>query len=66
MPYNYILDLEMFKKLKLEIQNCIIVIDEGHNFTTSCKDASSFKLETGEIISAFKELKNIKKCQATN
>eukprot|EP00347_Sterkiella_histriomuscorum_P010560 403375820 len=60
LPYNYILDIEMIVKLDLDLTQCIIVIDEGHNFTQSCKDASQFILTTGEIINSRKELKIIK------
>jgi regulator of telomere elongation helicase 1 len=31
MPYNYIIDEEIRSRTDIDLERCIIIIDEGHN-----------------------------------
>lgn len=45
MPYNYILDPSIRKTLKLNLENAIIIFDEGHNIERVCEEAMSKELK---------------------
>ncbi|OTF75449.1 regulator of telomere elongation helicase 1-like protein, partial [Euroglyphus maynei] len=46
MPYNYILDPSIRKTLKLNLENTIIIFDEGHNIERVCEDSMSTELKS--------------------
>ena len=31
MPYNYIMDYHIRSRLNLDLQECVVIIDEAHN-----------------------------------
>jgi hypothetical protein len=37
MPYNYLIDPEIRSKLKVNIENSIILIDEAHNIVRTAE-----------------------------
>lgn len=45
MPYNYILDPSIRKMLKLNLENSVIIFDEGHNIERVCEDSMSKELK---------------------
>ena len=45
MPYNYILDPKLRKMNGVDIQNSIVILDEGHNVENTCEEAASFRAE---------------------
>jgi regulator of telomere elongation helicase 1 len=46
MPYNYLIDPDMRSRLKIEMRNKIILIDEAHNIAKSAESAYSHKITT--------------------
>ena len=60
LPYNYIVDGRIRKRLKIDMRNDVLIIDEAHNISQVIEDASSFKIDTLTFIRALKELYIIK------
>ncbi|KAH9419773.1 Regulator of telomere elongation helicase 1 [Dermatophagoides pteronyssinus] len=50
MPYNYILDPSIRKTLKLNLENTIIIFDEGHNIERVCEDSMSTELKSETLV----------------
>lgn len=49
MPYNYIMDYHIRSRLNLDLQECVVIIDEAHNIvkpTKNSKRQDSFCLES--------------------
>ena len=44
MPYNYILSKNIQKRMKIELKDKIIIIDEAHNICKAAEEASSISL----------------------
>ncbi|EFC43746.1 predicted protein, partial [Naegleria gruberi] len=61
MPYNYLIDPLLRKKVNVDISNSIIIFDEAHNVQKLCAEASSFDFSTINISKAIAE---IEKCRA--
>ncbi|SBT72497.1 DNA repair helicase, putative [Plasmodium malariae] len=49
LPYNYLFEESTRKILKLDLENCIIIIDEGHNIENVAEDAVSFKIRDSDL-----------------
>ncbi|SOV18640.1 DNA repair helicase, putative [Plasmodium gaboni] len=49
LPYNYLFEESTRKILKLNLENSIIIIDEGHNIENVAEDAVSFKLKDTDL-----------------
>jgi DNA repair helicase Rad3 len=60
MPYNYLFELKIRESLGLEIENCIVLIDEAHNIESVCQDAKSYQFSTALIDECLNDLKNIR------
>ena len=59
LPYNYIFDPDVRKRLKLNFDNSILIIDEAHNIQEICENGISCCInskELDEIIENLKEL----------
>ena len=59
LPYNYIFDPVVRKRLKLNFDNSILIIDEAHNIQEVCENGVSCGInskELDEIIENLKEL----------
>ena len=52
MPYNYVLDPSIRRTLKLNLENCVIIFDEGHNIERVCEDSMSTELKS-ELLAMF-------------
>jgi len=44
MPYNYLFDANIRDKLKIYLQDNIIIVDEAHNLPKVSEDAESFEI----------------------
>ncbi|CEL98142.1 unnamed protein product [Vitrella brassicaformis CCMP3155] len=55
-PYNYILNPEARKTLKLDLTNAIVILDEGHNVEKVCEEAASFDLRGADLCGAVKDI----------
>ncbi|VUZ98454.1 FANCJ-like helicase, putative [Plasmodium vivax] len=49
LPYNYLFEESTRKILKLNLENSIIIIDEGHNIENVAEEAVSFKIRDSEL-----------------
>ncbi|CRG95602.1 DNA repair helicase, putative [Plasmodium gallinaceum] len=49
LPYNYLFEESTRKILKLNLENSIIIIDEGHNIENVAEDAVSFKIRNSDL-----------------
>jgi DNA excision repair protein ERCC-2 len=68
--YNYVFDpvvsKSLFSKIKKELEDCIIIIDEGHNLPERIRNIMTFKLSTIAIKRAIKESEKFKKNDLSN
>ena len=39
MPYNYIMDYHIRSRLNLDLQECVVIIDEAHNIVKPTKNS---------------------------
>ncbi|KAL9654203.1 hypothetical protein ABK040_000785 [Willaertia magna] len=60
MPYNYLIDPMLRKKVNVDISNSILIFDEAHNIQKLCAEASSFDFSTINICKAIAE---VEKCR---
>jgi len=56
MPYNYLIDEEIWEKTKISFKNSIIIIDEAHNISGCAEESSSFDINTKFLGSVIEEL----------
>ncbi|ETB59453.1 hypothetical protein YYC_02935 [Plasmodium yoelii 17X] len=49
LPYNYLFEENTRRILKLDLENCIIIIDEGHNIENVAEEAVSFKIRDSDL-----------------
>jgi Rad3-related DNA helicase len=56
MPYNYLLDDKYREGAKIDLKNCIIIIDEAHNIKGFAEECSNFSITTEQLKSCLKEL----------
>jgi regulator of telomere elongation helicase 1 len=56
LPYNYIIDPVARKSQNIDLNNAIVIFDEGHNIESSCCEISSFELAVSDLEQARKEL----------
>ncbi len=47
-PYNYLFDVNIRRKMKIDLKDAAVLIDEGHNLEDVCREGSSieFSLDT--------------------
>ena len=60
LPYNYIFEPSIKKKMKIQMNNAILIIDEAHNIQEVCNDAVSKDFDTNTIDEVLSDLKNLK------
>ena len=61
IPYNYILDPEMRKKIKLDIKDKIIIFDEAHNIESNAENCFSKTLSYTDFRKTFNDYAEIYK-----
>jgi len=59
MPYNYLLEPAARKALSIELQNNVVVFDEGHNIERICEDSCSGQLKSESLAICIKELRGV-------
>ena len=59
VPYNYLLNGRTREALKIDLENAIIVLDEGHNVEQVCADSASFDLGPLDFSGAARELERL-------
>ena len=60
LPYNYIFDPAIKKRMNIQMKNSILIIDEAHNIQEVCNDAVSRDLDTNMIEEILSDLKSLK------
>ncbi|XP_074597275.1 regulator of telomere elongation helicase 1 [Brevipalpus obovatus] len=65
-PYNYILDPTTRKSIGIEIENNVIIIDEGHNIEKICEDSVSCELRSDVLEHLRVEIENLIRFINTN
>ena len=58
VPYNYVLNPLMRKRIKLEIKDKIIVFDEAHNIESNAESCFTKELSLLDFNKTLKEIKN--------
>lgn len=51
MPYNYVLNPDIRKTLNINLNNAVIIFDEGHNIEKVCEDSMSVELRSDWLAS---------------
>ncbi|MGA1706919.1 MAG: DEAD/DEAH box helicase, partial [Candidatus Nanopelagicaceae bacterium] len=55
-PYNYLFDVNIRRKMSIEIENACVIIDEGHNLEDVCREGSSMEISLEAIGQAADQL----------
>lgn len=56
MPYNYILDPKVRDHMDIDLENAIIILDEGHNVEKMCEDSACTLIDSSKIRIALRDL----------
>lgn len=48
-PYNYVIDPVARKALGLNLRNCVVIFDEGHNIESVCEGVAGFELSLEDL-----------------
>ena len=60
LPYNYIFDRDIKKKMNIQMKNSILIVDEAHNLQDICNDSVSKDIDSIMIEEVLKDLKEVK------
>lgn len=60
MPYNYILDSNIKENVNNDLNNSVIIFDEGHNIPGMAEDGVSFSLSLSTLRSCIRDLELMK------
>ena len=60
-PYNYIFDENIRDALGIELENAVVIIDEGHNVEDVCREGASTDVTLREMETARAELAEVQK-----
>jgi regulator of telomere elongation helicase 1 len=44
MPYNYLINQNNFQVFNIELQNCVLIFDEGHNILSVSEEGASISI----------------------
>lgn len=61
LPYNYLLDPKARRSQKLDLKNCIVILDEAHNVERMCEDSASFQIRNTDITLCIEEVTTVMK-----
>lgn len=59
MPYNYLIDERIRESFKIDMANCIIIFDEGHNLPPSQEEINSFEIKCKSLQMCLTELRSL-------
>ena len=60
LPYNYVFDPSIKKRMKIQMNNAILIVDEAHNIQEVCNDAVSKDFDSNMIDEVLNDLKSLK------
>ena len=55
-PYNYLFDVNIRRKMKIDMKDAAVLIDEGHNLEDVCREGSSIEFSLDTIGKGMDEL----------
>ena len=53
LPYNYVLDCDLREQINLELENSVIIFDEGHNIESNCEELFQFELGINDLFMSY-------------
>ena len=56
LPYNYVLDTELREQINLDLQDAVLIFDEGHNIESNCEELFQFELGVGDLFMSYNVL----------
>lgn len=59
MPYNYLIDPILRKRMNINITDCVLILDEAHNLEKNCTESASFDLSATSLAMGIAE---VQKC----
>lgn len=59
MPYNYLIEPKLRKTNEINLQNSIVIIDEGHNIGKMCEDIASTSIKSSNVRNAILDLEHV-------
>lgn len=59
MPYNYLIDQRIRDSFKIDLNNSVIIFDEGHNLPPSQEEINSFEIKCKDLQKCLIELKSL-------
>jgi len=57
LPYNYIFDPAIKKRMNIQMKNSILIVDEAHNIQEVCNDSVSKDFDTNTAEDILNDLK---------
>lgn len=57
MPYNYLINQNNFQVFNIELQNSVLIFDEGHNILSVSEEGASISISVEQLTGAENELK---------
>ena len=60
LPYNYIFDPSIKKRMNIQMKNSILIVDEAHNIQDVCNDSVSKDIDTNMMEDILSDLKSLK------
>ncbi|XP_034244080.1 regulator of telomere elongation helicase 1 homolog [Thrips palmi] len=66
MPYNYLLDPRTRRQQDVDMNNSIVILDEGHNVEKICEDSASFSLCNTDVALCIGEVTEVMKIVSEN
>ena len=60
LPYNYIFDPSIKKRMNIQMKNSILIVDEAHNIQEVCNDSVSKDIDTNMMEDILSDLKSLK------
>lgn len=61
MPYNYLLDPRTRRQQDMEMNNSIVILDEGHNVEKICEDSASYSITSTDVAMCIGEVTEVMK-----
>ncbi|KAM3964027.1 Fanconi anemia group J protein homolog [Aphomia sociella] len=65
-PYNYLIEPSIRSSMQIELEDNIVIIDEGHNIEDICRDAASVTVSLDNLSAAIVELEKVTETRYSN
>lgn len=61
MPYNYLLDPRILKSFKINLNDSVVILDEGHNVEKVCEESASIQFASSDITNCINDIAHVMK-----